>query len=124
MEEKEKESTKENPTNSKPETKQDKPKPEKIWHVYLLECMDGSYYTGITNDINKRMAAHEKGTGSKYVRRKGFKCLLRTRACKDKSDAAKEEYQIKQLPKYDKLDYFKSDKVIHTSPNPNITHSI
>jgi len=79
---------------------------EKRWYVYILECEDGSFYTGVTNDINVRMKTHAEGKGSKYVYKKGFRELLRTKKCKDKSDACKCEYAIKQLPKNKKLDWF------------------
>ena len=79
---------------------------EKKWCVYLLECQDGSFYAGVTNDVEKRMKKHASGKGSKYVAKKRFKELLRTRECKDKSEACKFEYAIKQLPKHDKLDWF------------------
>jgi putative endonuclease len=79
---------------------------EKKWYVYLLECMDGSYYAGVTNDVDKRMKTHSMGKGSKYVYRKGFKELLRCEECKDKSDACKAEYAIKQLHKIEKLNWF------------------
>jgi putative endonuclease len=85
----------------------EKEKIMKTWFVYILECLDGSYYTGVSNNVTKRMKAHEKGTGSKYVKKKGFKKLLLYKKCLDKSDACKKEYQIKQLPKYKKLDWFK-----------------
>ncbi len=81
-------------------------KKEKRWFVYILECSDGSYYTGVTIDIDKRMIAHAEGKGSKYVYRKGFKKLLRAKPCKDKSQAHKFEYQIKQLPRKNKLNWF------------------
>lgn len=79
----------------------------KPWFVYILECRDGSFYTGVTNDLDKRMETHAKGKGSKYVMKKGFKQLLRTKECESKSDACKAEYQIKQLHRNDKLDWFK-----------------
>lgn len=81
----------------------EKPKP---WFVYILECSDGSFYTGITNDIDKRMKAHASGNGSKYVAKKGFKELLKAKECKNKSDACKCEYEIKQLPRNQKLGWF------------------
>ena len=81
-------------------------KKTKIWSVYILECSDGSFYTGITNDIDKRMKTHAQGKGSKYVYNKGFKKLLRIKECNNKSDACKCEYQIKKLPKGQKLDWF------------------
>lgn len=77
------------------------------WFVYLLECLDGSYYTGVTNNIEERMSKHEKGSGSKYVKSKGFKKLLCFKKCENKSEACKHEYDIKQLPKYEKLRWFK-----------------
>ena len=40
----------------------------KVWCVYILECSDGSYYTGITNDLNKRVLKHNSGTGARYTR--------------------------------------------------------
>ena len=80
---------------------------DKQWHVYILECKDKSFYTGVTNDIPKRMKTHASGKGSKYVARKGFLQLLASKECASKSDACKEEYMIKQLPKWDKIRWFK-----------------
>ncbi len=79
---------------------------EKKWCVYLLECCDGSFYTGVTNDVDKRMKAHATGKGSKYVYRKGFRQLLKTKDCLDKSDACKAEWRIKQLKHDEKLNWF------------------
>ena len=79
---------------------------EKHWFVYLLECSDGSFYCGITNDLDKRMQTHIDGKGSKYVARKGFKKLLKTKQCKNRSDASKAECHIKTLKKFEKLDWF------------------
>jgi putative endonuclease len=84
-------------------------KKEVIWFVYLLECSDGSYYTGVTIDIDKRMKAHAQGKGSKYVYRKGFKELLRAKPCENKSIAHKFEYEIKQLSRKEKLDWFENN---------------
>ena len=81
---------------------------EKKWFVYILECGDGSYYTGVTNDVDKRMKVHAEGKGSKYVYKKGFGKLLFARPCENKSDACKCEYEIKRLPRNQKLDWFKS----------------
>jgi putative endonuclease len=79
---------------------------EKQWFVYLLECGDGSVYTGITNNVEKRMKAHKSGSGSKYVKQKKFKQLLYTIKAVDKVDAAKMEYRIKQLTRNNKIDFF------------------
>jgi len=80
---------------------------EKSWFVYILECQDGSFYTGVTNDIDKRMKTHKSGKGSKYVRRKKFKRLLQMKQCKNRSDAQRAECHIKTLQKWDKLDWFR-----------------
>ena len=79
---------------------------EKLWFVYVLECQDGSFYTGVTNNLDKRMKAHAEGNGSKYVRQKKFKSLIRFKECQNRSEAQKAEYYIKKLPKYDKLGWF------------------
>jgi putative endonuclease len=79
---------------------------EKQWYVYILECQDGSFYTGVTNDIDTRMEVHAKGKGSKYVNIKGFKELLKVKQCKNRSDACKAECAIKKLDKNEKLDWF------------------
>ena len=79
---------------------------KKQWFVYILECGDSSYYTGVTNDVDKRMDVHAKGKGSKYVYQKGFRELLFAKPCKNKSEACKFEYKIKQLPRDQKLDWF------------------
>jgi putative endonuclease len=79
---------------------------EKPYYVYLLECKDGSYYTGITNDLEKRMKTHANGKGSTYVRAKGFDKLIASKKIGKKSEALKIEYKIKQLTKKEKLEYF------------------
>lgn len=76
------------------------------WKVYLLECKDNSVYTGITNNVEKRMKAHKTGKGSKYVKSKRFKKLLYTINADNKIDAAKTEWKIKKLTRNNKIDYF------------------
>ncbi|MBU0457663.1 MAG: GIY-YIG nuclease family protein [Nanoarchaeota archaeon] len=79
---------------------------ERSWFVYILECHDDSLYTGITNDLEKRMIAHKNGKGSKYVRSKKFKQILHAISVADKSEAAKIEYNVKQLERNDKITFF------------------
>jgi len=81
-------------------------KEEKTWHVYILECRDDSLYTGITNNLDKRMATHKAGKGSKYVKIKGFNRLLHTIKADNKIEAAKMEYKIKQLDRNEKITFF------------------
>lgn len=78
----------------------------KVWYVYILECSDGSYYAGTTNDVDARMKAHAEGKGSKYVYKKGFRKLLFAKPCRTKSNACKCEYRIKKLPRDKKLEWF------------------
>jgi putative endonuclease len=76
------------------------------WFVYLLECNDNSLYTGITNDLDKRMNMHKTGNGSKYVNSRGFKQLIATKQFDTKSEALKCEYFVKQLSKEEKKNWF------------------
>lgn len=78
----------------------------KTWSVYLLQCCDGSYYTGVSNDVPERMKKHMSGKGSKYVAKKGFKKLLYVKPCLNKSDACKKECQVKKLPRGEKINWF------------------
>jgi putative endonuclease len=74
-----------------------------MWYVYILECADGTLYTGITTDVNKRLETHNKGKGAKYTRvRLPVKLRVYFEA-EDRSSASKEEYRIKQLTREQKL---------------------
>jgi putative endonuclease len=81
---------------------------DKFWVIYLLECKDGSLYTGITNDLEKRLASHDAGLGAKYTRGRRPVTLLEFKTVESQSEALKLEYQIKQLPKLKKRAFFKS----------------
>ncbi len=72
------------------------------WYVYILRCGDGTLYTGITDDVPRRLAAHRSGKGAKYTRGRGPLSLVYTEACPDRSAAARREYAIKRLPKREK----------------------
>ena len=76
---------------------------EKQWVVYILECKDGSLYTGITTDVEKRFAAHNAGKGAKYTRGRGPLELVYQENCGDHSAALKRELEIKALPREEKL---------------------
>lgn len=67
------------------------------WTLYLIECRDGSIYTGIAVDIAARYAAHAAGKGARYTRMHPPARLLATIAYPDHSSALKAEYRIKQL---------------------------
>ncbi len=73
------------------------------WTVYILLCKDGSFYTGITNDMNRRLLQHENGNGARYTRGRGpFKVIYKA-LYNNQSDALKEERRIKQLSKSSKI---------------------
>lgn len=73
------------------------------WHCYLVECADGSFYTGITNDLDKRVAAHNEGTASKYTRSRLPVRLVYFEAHPDRSAASRREAAIKKLKRASKL---------------------
>lgn len=70
-----------------------------MWYVYIIECANGHYYTGITNDLQKRMDKHAKGIASKFTTGFGFKKLRYHEECATKSDALKREAAIKKMPR-------------------------
>ena len=72
------------------------------WFVYLIECRDGSIYTGIAIDVEARYAAHEGGKGARYTRSHPPRRLLAAIEYPDRSAASKAEYQIKCLSAPDK----------------------
>lgn len=77
------------------------------WVLYILKCKDDSYYTGITNDLDKRLSDHESGKGAKYTRGRGPFKMVYNESHKNRSDASKREYEIKQLSRADKEELIK-----------------
>ena len=73
------------------------------WYVYMLRCGDGTLYTGITDDVEKRLAAHRAGKGAKYTRGRSPLELVYTELHPDRAAASRREYQIKQLSRTQKL---------------------
>jgi putative endonuclease len=74
-----------------------------MWCVYLIECRNGAWYAGITNDLDARYAAHVAGKGARYTRANPPVKLLGSRSFADRSAASKAEWQVKQLPREKKL---------------------
>ena len=68
----------------------------------MLRCRDGSLYTGITTDVEKRVAAHNSGKGAKYTRSRKPVELVYQEECTDHSAALKRELEIKALTKEEK----------------------
>ena len=74
----------------------------KSWSLYILRCGDGSLYTGIAVDVQKRYEAHCSGKGAKYTRGRGPLTLLYQELCGDHSTALKREVQVKRLTRQEK----------------------
>ena len=80
--------------------------PEKImesnWYLYILRCGDGTLYTGITTDVEKRLETHRSGKGAKYTRGRYPLELVYREDCGSHSDALKREAAIKKLSREQK----------------------
>jgi putative endonuclease len=74
-----------------------------MYFVYLLECKDGSIYTGITNDLDKRFEQHKAGKGGNYTRAKQARRIVYSEKQPDRSAALKREAQIKRWSREKKL---------------------
>ena len=79
------------------------------WTVYILECADQSLYTGITNDLDRRINEHENGTGAKYTRGRAPFKLLYTETHSSRSQASKREVAIKSFDRATKFQLASSD---------------
>jgi putative endonuclease len=75
----------------------------KKWFVYIVECSDGTLYTGITTDVNRRLNEHNSGKGAKYTKNRRPVMLMAVTEAGNRSEASKEEYFIKQLPREEKI---------------------
>lgn len=75
------------------------------WYIYILKCADDTLYTGITNNLDKRIKQHNEGKGAKYTRGRGPVALVKFFTRNTKSDALKLERQIKKLPREEKLKF-------------------
>lgn len=76
------------------------------WYLYLLECVGGSYYAGITNDLDARFNAHQQGKGARYTRAFPPLQILASKLYPNRSSASVAEAQLKRLPKTKKLSFF------------------
>lgn len=76
------------------------------WVVYILKCADDSLYTGITNDLDVRVAAHEEGTGAKYTKGRGPFEVMYVEECENRSQASSREFAIKKLSRVEKQALF------------------
>ncbi len=72
-------------------------------YVYILRCADGTLYTGWTTDLNRRLAAHNAGSGAKYTRSRRPVALLYSEECASRGAALRRESAVKRLTRAQKL---------------------
>lgn len=91
-----------------PPARPDDLSPRPLWHVYLLECADGTYYCGITTDPERRLAQHNglRAGGARYTRTRRPVILRASLACPDRSRACRLEHLVQSLPRRKKLAFF------------------
>ena len=87
---------------SLPMESQDETKLDKEWFVYILRCADGSLYTGITNDLARRLKQHNAGTASRYTRSRLPVVFAHQETQPSRSQALKRELAIKALSRQEK----------------------
>jgi len=75
------------------------------WVLYVLKCRDNTLYTGITSDISRRINQHNNGTASRYTRSRLPVKLIFSEPCRNRSQALKKEYAMKQLSRKEKNAY-------------------
>ena len=73
--------------------------PAAVWRLYILECGDGTLYTGVTNDVDRRVSQHQEGKGARYTRTHGPVALVYTEECGSRSQALSRECAVKSLPR-------------------------
>lgn len=73
------------------------------WQVYIIRCADGTLYTGVTDDIDRRLLAHREGRGARYTRGRAPLELVYQEPCRDRSEAQKREASIKRMPRKQKI---------------------
>ena len=79
-------------------------------YVYIVECSDGTFYTGWTNNLEKRIYMHSNGVGAKYTKGRGPVKLMHYEEFEEKKDAMKREYEIKKLTRRAKILLIRDNK--------------
>lgn len=89
---------------------QDATRSEKGWFVYMLECADGTIYTGCTTDVDRRVREHNTSSrGARYTRSRRPVRLLISFPMNSRSAALREEIRVKRLPRAEKLRLVETD---------------
>ena len=79
-------------------------------YTYMLKCKDGTYYIGYTNDLEKRVKAHNEGKGAKYTKGRGPVELIYYEEYEEKNIAMRREWEMKKLTRSQKEELCKSKK--------------
>jgi putative endonuclease len=88
-----------------------------VWFVYIIECLDKSLYTGMTNDLESRLTKHLSKKGAKYTRSRGVNKIVHTEKFSSKSEALRREMEIKSWERGKKLELIKSIAKRRKEPN-------
>ena len=83
------------------------------WFVYIVRCKDKTLYTGITNDLARRLLLHRKGVAARYTRGRLPVILMHQELCSSRSDALKKEKALKKLKRVEKEAYIKNHGYDH-----------
>lgn len=84
-----------------------------FWHIYLIECADGSLYTGITVDVDRRFQTHLAGKGARYTRSHKPVRLLASRPVGTRAEALRAELAVKRLPRSQKIEAVRGEVAAH-----------
>jgi len=95
-------------------------KPDKPYQLYLLECEDGTFYTGVALDVVERFIQHVLGLGAAYTRSHPPLRVLACRQYPRKGDALRAEHVLKQLPRQHKLGFFEVHEQLADAARPSV----
>jgi len=87
------------------------------WSLYILQCRDGSFYTGITNHLQRRLKMHQDGKASRYTRTRRPVEMLYSETCGDRSRALIRECEVKEWPKKKKEALIRGEEKISRAKN-------
>ena len=79
-----------------------------MWQVYIIKCKDDKLYTGITNNLDRRIAKHNSGRGGRFTRTRKPVSLVYSERVRNRSAALKREAEIRKLDRSEKLDLVRS----------------
>lgn len=85
-----------------------------LWSLYILECADGSYYTGIAKDLNHRFKMHAGGKASRYTRSRLPVRMLYSEPCESRTHALVRECEVKAYPRNRKEELVRRGRAQHT----------